>query len=59
MIIRNEITKKWWIAYNEDKSILHKGVTEIGSETVSGQPLHEIFNTEQEYLDRLIELNIE
>jgi hypothetical protein len=58
MIIRNEITTKWWIAYNEDKSVVHNGVTEVGSETSSGQPSYEIFDNEQDYLNRLIELNI-
>ena len=58
MIIRNELTTKWWIVYGEDKSVIHYGVTEVGSETSSGQPSYEIFNNEQEYLNRLIELNI-
>ena len=58
MVIRNEITTKWWIAYNEDKSVVHNGVTEVGSETSFGQPLCETFNNEQDYLNRLIELNI-
>jgi hypothetical protein len=58
MIIRNEVTTKWWIVYGEDKSVIHYGVTEVGSETSSGQPSYEIFDTEQEYLNKLTELNI-
>ena len=58
MVITNETTTKWWVAYNEDKSVIHNGVTEIGMETISGQPLYEIFDTEGDYLIRLAELNI-
>ena len=58
MIIRNEVTAKWWVAYNEDKSVVHYGKTEVGYETVSGQPLYEIFDTELAYNNRLVELNI-
>jgi len=58
MNIANEIITKYWIAYNEDKNVIHYGVTEVGQQTSSGQPLFEIFDTEEEYLIRLTELNI-
>jgi hypothetical protein len=58
MEIKNELTTKYWIVYNEDKSVIHYGKTEVGEITTSGQPLSEIFNNEQEYKNRLIELNI-
>ena len=58
MIIRNEVTAKWWVAYNEDKSIIHYGKTGVGQTTKTGQPIFEVFDTEQAYVNRLIELNI-
>jgi hypothetical protein len=58
MEIKNEIVEKWWVAYNESKSIIHYGKTEIGQVTVSGQPLFEIFDNELDYSKRLTDLGV-
>jgi len=52
------ITAKYWIVYNEDKSVLHYGENSEGGSTLSGLSNKEEFNNEQDYLNRLIELNI-
>ena len=56
--ITAEITEKWWVAYNEDKSIIHYGQTGVGQTTKTGQPIFEVFDTELECNNRLVELNI-
>jgi hypothetical protein len=58
MEIKGHNNTVWWICYNEGYTTIHHGKTEVGGVTTSGQPLHEIFDTEEEYLDRLNELNI-
>ena len=46
-------TTKWWIVYNEDKSIVHYGMTEPPQETETGLPLSQVFDDEQTWLDVL------
>jgi len=58
MNIKGHTETKWWICYNDGQTAIHYGKTEVGQVTTSGQPNHELFNTEQDYLDRLNELGI-
>lgn len=58
MEIKGHTETKWWICYNEGFTTIHYGKTLVGQVTTSGQPNYEIFDTEQEYLDRLNELGI-
>lgn len=48
----------YWIAYNEDKSILQYGITNPDQETTIGQPFAETFTDKDTWLNRLAELNI-
>jgi hypothetical protein len=49
-----EETKKWWIVYNEDKSVVNYGETEPPQQTETGLPLFQVFDTESEWLDVLL-----
>jgi hypothetical protein len=54
-----EETKKWWIVYNEDKSVVNYGETEPPQQTESGLPLFQVFDNELNWLDVLLnEFNI-
>lgn len=48
----------YFIARNNNNSIIHYGFAGVGTDLSSGQPIIEIFLIEQEYKNRLIELNI-
>ena len=48
MEIKEETVIKYWVVWSDDKSIIHKGFTPIGSETSSGQPNSAIYDTEEE-----------
>lgn len=43
----------WWIAYNEDKSIVHYGLTEPPQQTDSGLTLKQTFTNELDWLNVL------
>jgi len=47
----------WFIAHNEI-DIFHYGFVETGKRIDTGQPNLELFYNEQDWLDRLTELNI-
>ena len=55
MIVEQNI---WFIAKNNDNSIIHYGFAGAGTDMSVGQPIIETFNNEQDYLNRLIELNV-
>ena len=48
----------WFIARSADNSVVHYCFCEEGTSFDSGQPIVEQFNNEEEYLNRLTELNI-
>lgn len=54
--IRGHKTPQYWLAYNDDLSVFHTGVTEVGQVTTSGQPNFERFDTEAELKARVNEL---
>ena len=58
MIIKNDLQDVYFIVFDSNGGVLTHGVTPIGSETSFMQPDYIIFETEQDYLNRLIELNI-
>jgi len=49
----------YWIAYSNDNTILHHGITEPNQETITGQPNFEYNTDKQTILDRVIELGFE
>ena len=53
-----ETTETYWIARNEDNSVIHYGENINGGKTITGQPILEEFATKEEYENRLIELGI-
>ena len=54
-----KVDKKTWYIAHDNETIVHYGVCEIGTNLDSGQPYLEEFLTEQEWLDRLSEFDIE
>jgi len=54
--IRNHKIPQYWLACNDDLSVFHTGVTEVGQVTTSGQPNFERFDTEAELEARVNEL---
>ncbi len=54
--IRRHKTSVYWLAYSDDLSVFHIGVTEVGQVTTTGQPNFERFNTEAELEKRVDEL---
>lgn len=48
----------WFIARNEGNTIIHHGFAGVGTDLSPGQPIVETFSTEEEWRNRLIELNI-
>lgn len=55
--IKNTQIKTFYIVRSIDNSIIHSGELEIGQSMESGQQILEVFETEKEFNDRLIELN--
>ena len=54
IVIGKETTiNKWWICYNEDKSVVNYGMTEPPQETETGLPFFQVFNTELDWLSVL------
>lgn len=50
---------KWWIGYNEDKSIIHGGYSPLGSQiTIPLENCEDDFSSEEEWTARKIELGI-
>ena len=49
-----ELNDKWWIAYNNDNTIVHYGKTDAPQVTETGLPLYRVFDTEESWL---VELN--
>lgn len=59
MPIYTLITKDtWFIGYNEDKSTIHYCYCEANTQLDSGQEFIELYESELEYTNRLIELGI-
>ena len=54
IVIGKETTvNKWWIVYNEDKSVVNYGMTEPPQETETGLPLFQVFDNEASWLSVL------
>lgn len=51
----SKVEEKWWIAYNDDKSIIRSGYSPLGSQTTTMLTL-ETFDTESEQKTRLAEI---
>lgn len=56
--LKNHTSTKWWIAHNNDYSVIHHGKVEVGQIVTSGQQIIDIYDTEQEWLDFLATKNI-
>ncbi len=50
-------TQTWWIAYSDAKDIVHYGQNNSG-QLDTGQPNLQLFYTEQQWLDRLLQFGI-
>ena len=48
----------WFIARNEDSTIVHYGFSPKGTDIDTGQPVVEEFNNKADWLARLLELGI-
>ena len=55
--IKNSQIKTFYIVRSIDNSIIHNGELEIGQSMESGQQILEVFETEEKFNNRLIELN--
>ncbi|MFY8169876.1 MAG: hypothetical protein ACOVK2_02035 [Candidatus Fonsibacter sp.] len=53
VVSKDELKDKWWVCYNEDKSIVHHGITESPQQTETGLSLFQVFDTESEWLNIL------
>lgn len=54
IVIGKETTiNKWWIVYNEGKSVVNYGMTEPPQETETGLPLYQVFDNEASWLNVL------
>ena len=51
------ITQTWWIAYSDTKDIVHYGKNNSG-QLDTGQPNLQLFYTEQQWLNRLLQFGI-
>ena len=49
----------WFIARNEDNSIIHHGFAAQGTDLSTGQPIIEEFENKENWIDKLNELNID
>ena len=57
MIVVNKAnTKKWVVVYSNDKSVFHFMAIEAGRVCETGLPNSEVFDTEEDWIDRLDEL---
>jgi len=50
VVSKQELNDKWWICYNEDKSIVHYGKTDAPQQTETGLPLFKVFDNESIWL---------
>lgn len=53
VIGKETAVNKWWIVYNEDKSVVNYGMTEPPQETETGLPLFQVFDNEAIWLSVL------
>lgn len=53
VIGKETAVNKWWIVYNEDKSVVNYGMTEPPQETETGLPLFQVFDNEASWLSVL------
>ncbi len=51
--LKNQTSAKWWVAHNNDFSVIHYGKAEVGQVVSSGQPSLVTYDTEQAWLDFL------
>lgn len=54
VVSKQELNDKWWICYNEDKTIVHHGKTESPQQTETGLPLFQVFDDETSFLNVLL-----
>ena len=50
VVSRDELNDKWWICYNENKSIVHHGKTQAPQQTETGLPFFQVFDNEESFL---------
>jgi hypothetical protein len=59
VVSKDELTDKWWITYNVEKTVVHYGKTEAPQQTETGLPLFQVFDDEASWLSVLdLEFNI-
>ncbi len=51
--LKGHTSAKWWVAHNNDFSVIHYGKAEVGQVVSSGQPILDTYDTEQAWLDFL------
>ena len=56
--LENHIVDTWFIAKNENNTVIHYGLCEVGQVTETGQPILETYENESDWLNRLGELEI-
>ena len=54
IVAKTEMNEKWWIATNEDNSIVHYGKTDPPQQTETGLPNHSLFNDETSWKTELL-----
>jgi hypothetical protein len=50
VVSKDELTDKWWITYNVEKTVVHYGKTEAPQQTETGLPLFQVFDDEASWL---------
>ena len=50
----NEPLERWWIVYNQSKTIVNYGLTEPNQETTTAMEFDQVFDNEAEWLDVLL-----
>lgn len=48
--LKDHTSEKWWVAHNNDFSVIHYGKVKIGQVVSSGQPSLVTYDTEQSWL---------
>jgi len=53
VVSKEELNDKWWICYNNDKTIVHYGKTDAPQQTETGLSLNQVFDDEASWLSVL------
>lgn len=57
--LKDQITETWWIAHNDDYSVIHYGSVEVGQIVTTGQPILDTYSTKDAWKTILAEYNID